>query len=102
MRISETKKGVVLSYALLLCNTIYGLLVTPFILKYVGANSYGVYKSVSSLSASLAVMDLGLGATMTRYMAQYHATNEKDKANNFTAMIFIQFSIVAAVIALGG
>lgn len=102
MRISETKKGVVLSYTLLLCNTIYGLLITPFILKCVGTNNYGVYKSVSSLSASLAVMDLGLGATMTRYMAQYHATNEKGKAENFTAMVFVQFTIVAAVIALCG
>lgn len=102
MLLSETKKGVVLSYALLLCNTIYGLLITPFILKYVGTNNYGVYKSVSSLSASLAVMDLGLGSTMTRYMAQYHATNEKGKAENFTAMVFVQFIIVAVAIALCG
>lgn len=102
MRISETKKGVVLSYALLICSTMYGLLMTPFILKYVGDASYGVYKSVASLSESLAVMDLGLGSTMIRYMARYHATKEREKANNFMAMLLIQFAIVAAIIAILG
>ena len=73
----EIKAGVLLSYALIFVNTIYGLIITPYILKHVGDSAYGVYKSVASISASLAVMDLGLGTTMTRYMARYHATNEK-------------------------
>lgn len=98
----EIKSGVLLSYALILINTIYGLLVTPYILKYVGESAYGVYKSVSSISASLAVMDLGLGTTMTRYMARYHATGEKDKAENFAGMVMIQFLVLALVILVIG
>lgn len=101
-RYSETRVGIVLSYILLLANTLYGLLVTPYILKYVGASSYGVYKSISSLSASLAVMDLGLGATMTRYMAKYNATGDKQSASNYVAMSFMQFAIIASFIALLG
>ena len=101
-RYSETRVGIILSYILLLANTLYGLLVTPYILKYVGASSYGVYKSISSLSASLAVMDLGLGATMTRYMAKYNATGDKQSASNYVAMSFVQFAIMASVIALLG
>ena len=80
----EIKSGVLLSYALIFVNTIYGLLVTPFILRYVGDSAYGVYKSVASISASLAVMDLGLGTTMTRYMARYNATEKKDDAGFWT------------------
>lgn len=98
----EIKSGVLLSYALILVNTIYGLLVTPYILKYVGDSAYGVYKSVASISASLAVMDFGLGTTMTRYMARYHATGKKEDAENFAGMIFIQFLVLAAVILIIG
>lgn len=101
-RRSETRIGIVLSYLLLLVNTLYGLLITPYILKYIGASSYGVYKSISSLSASLAVMDLGLGATMTRYMAKYNATNDKKGACNYVAMTFVQFAIIAVIIVLLG
>lgn len=96
------KYGVILSYILLLTNTAYGLLMTPYILGYVGESSYGVYKTVASLSSSFSVMDLGLGATMTRYMAKFAAKGEKTKAKNFFAMILIQFSIIAgAILSVG-
>lgn len=98
----EIKAGVLLSYALIFVNTIYGLIITPYILKYVGDSAYGVYKSVASISASLAVMDLGLGTTMTRYMARYHATDEKKQAENFAGMVLIQFFVLAAVIMAVG
>lgn len=38
----EIKSGVILSYLLLILNTLYGLIITPYILKYVGENAYGV------------------------------------------------------------
>ncbi len=100
--INEIKSGVILSYMLIVANTVYGLLITPFILNYVGDSAYGVYKSVASISASLAVMDLGLGTTMTRYMARYNSTKDKDSAENFTGMVFVQFLILLVVIALIG
>lgn len=99
---NEIRNGVVLSYLLIFINMLYGLLITPFILKHVGNMDYGVYKSISSLSASLAVLDLGLGSTMTRYMSKYHAEEDTKKANNFAAMIFIQYFIIVSVIAIVG
>ena len=99
---NEIKFGVILSYMLIVANTIYGLLITPFILNYVGDSAYGVYKSVASISASLAVMDLGLGTTMTRYMARYNATKDKENAENFIAMVFIQFLFLLTAIVLIG
>lgn len=98
----EIKYGVVLSYALLLINTLYGLLITPSILQYVGNSSYGVYKTISSLSASLAVLDLGLGTTMTRYMAKYNAKNDQEDASNFAGMMFAQFGILAVLFSICG
>ena len=101
-RRSELKAGVILSYLLLIVNMAYGLLIAPHILKYVGMSSYGVYKTIASLSASLAVLDLGLGSTMTRYMAKYNATDDRKGASNFVAMMFIQFSIIAGLILCVG
>lgn len=98
----EIKAGIILSYALILFNVIYGLLSTPFILSHVGELSYGVYKSVASLSASLAVMDFGLGTTLTRYIAKYNAENNVKKAENFIGMVFGQFAILAGLVAVVG
>lgn len=102
MKKSEIKTGIILSYILLFFNTIYGLLITPYILSYVGEISYGVYKSVSSLSASLAIMDLGLGSTVTRYMAKFHAQDDNKSASNFLAMTFIQYAVLASLILIVG
>lgn len=99
---NEIKNGLILSYLLIFINMVYGLLITPYLLKYVGNVDYGVYKSVSSLSASLAVLDLGLGSTMTRYMSKYNAEKDYKTANNFSAMMFIQYFIIAGIIAVVG
>lgn len=102
MKQNQIKWGVVLSYALIVLNTLYGLLITPFVMHHLGIGNYGVYKTISSMSASLAVMDLGLGATMTRYMARYNATGRKQEADNFAGMVFVQYVILAATIGLMG
>lgn len=99
-RNSGLKVGLIFSYALLIVNTLYGLFITPFILGQIGQSAYGVYKSVASLSSSLAVLDLGLGATTTRYMSLYNARNDKVQAGNFWVMILIPFAVLAVV--LGG
>ncbi len=99
---SEIKIGVILSYSLILFNIIYGFVSTPYILSQVGELSYGVYKSVASLSASLAVMDFGLGTTLTRYIAKYNAEKNIKKADSFVGMIFGQFVILAVLVAIVG
>ncbi|MEE1504727.1 MAG: polysaccharide biosynthesis C-terminal domain-containing protein [Acutalibacteraceae bacterium] len=96
---SEIKAGVILSYALILFNVIYGFISTPFILNYVGEIDYGVYKSVASLSASLAVMDFGLGTTLTRYIAKYNAEKNIKKAESFIGMVFGQFLVLATLVS---
>lgn len=98
----EIKYGALLSYFLLVVTAIYGLFMTPFILRYVSPGTYGVYTSVASLSSALAVIDFGLGTTMTRYIARYNATGEKEKTNNFIAMIFLQFLIVVLLLLVIG
>ena len=100
--LNEIKYGVILSYLLIFINMTYGLLIIPFILNQVGSVDYGVYKSIASLSASLAVLDLGLGSTMTRYMSKYSAEKDSKGANNFAAMVFVQYLIITGVIVIVG
>ena len=64
---NQVKWGIILSYLLILLNTLFGFLVTPYMISCLGEAEYGVYKTISSLTASLMVLDLGLGSTVTRY-----------------------------------
>ncbi len=96
---SQVKVGIVFSYTLIVINTLYGLFLTPYILSHLGEAEYGVYKTISSLSSSLMVLDLGIGGTVMRYVASYRAKKQDNKIPNFIAMNFIQALFLCIVIS---
>lgn len=99
---AQTKIGVLFSYSLIILNTLYGLLITPYLISSLGDGEYGVYKTISSFTAALMVLDLGIGSTVMRYISQYRATRKEEKIPNFLAMMLIQaVSLCALVFAVG-
>lgn len=96
----QVKYGALLSYFLIIVNTVYGLIMTPYIVSSLGEGQYGVYKIVASISASVAVLDLGLGSTCLRYVAKYNVGKEKAKTENFIAMSLVQCGFISAVIII--
>ncbi len=97
---NEVKWGAILSYVLIVLNAGYGLFVSPFALSQLGEGEYGVYKTIASLSASLAVLDLGIGTTVMRYTAKYRAENQHDKIGNFMAMGMIESAVMGVVLCI--
>ncbi|MBO7215340.1 MAG: oligosaccharide flippase family protein [Clostridia bacterium] len=96
---NEVKWGAILSYILIILNTLYGFFITPYILGRLGNAEYGVYKTISSFTASLMVLDLGLGGTLLRYISKFRADKEEDKIPNYVAMCFLQAAIIILIIA---
>lgn len=96
----QVKAGIVLSYTLIILNALYGLFLTPFILSSLGDSEYGVYKTITSLTSSLMVLDLGIGSTVMRYVAKYRAKNEDDKIPNFAAMNLLQAALLCVIVAI--
>jgi len=101
MKNKEIKFGAILSYILVFANTFYGLLLTPYILGQIGNSEFGVYKAIGSITATMMILDLGIGGTIQRYIAKFRAENQKDKINNFFAMSIVQtFFIIICLILL--
>ncbi len=86
---NQVKLGATLSYLLIFLNAVYGVVMTPFIIKCLGVDEYGVYKTIASLSSSMMVMDIGIGGTVQRYVAKYRASQQEDKIPNFVSMSLI-------------
>ena len=98
----QIKVGVIFSYILIILNTVYGLFLTPYMIGQLGASEYGVYKTISSLSSSLMVLDLGIGSTVMRFVAKYHATKDEKSIPNFVAMSLLQAAALSGVILIIG
>ena len=96
---TEVKWGALISYLLIIINACYGFLVTPYIISAIGEADYGVYKTITSLSASVMILDLGLGSTVMRYVAKYRSDNQESKINGFVSMALGEATIIIGVLA---
>ena len=102
MKKNEVKYGAILSYVLIALNSLYGLVIAPYILGTIGESEYGVYKTIAAITASVSVLELGLGGTMQRFLAKYLAEKDYDKCYNFSAMGLIQALFLALAMATVG
>ncbi len=95
----DVKIGAILSYLFVIANTIFGLVVTPYILFSLGEIEYGVYKTIASLSSSLTILDLGIGGMIARYVAKYKASKEEDRIEGFLSMALGEGIILVVIVA---
>lgn len=96
------KTGVVLSYVLMAVEIVSTLLFTPFLLRTLGRSEYGIYQLIMSVTAYLALLDLGVGSSVIRYMAKYRADNDKMSQRKFLGVTTIYYLFISvAVILLG-
>ncbi len=101
-RLNEVKYGALLSYVLIAANAVYSLLIAPFILGQIGESEYGVYKTIASMTASISILELGLGGTLQRYIAKFRTEGKKESAFNFSAMGLILASVFASLVLIIG
>ena len=62
----KLKGGIILSYGVLILNSLQGLFLTPFIFKSLGESEFGLYSLALSVISYLAILDIGIGNTITR------------------------------------
>lgn len=62
-------------------SAVVGFLLVPFVLKNLGINRYGIWSLITMITGYFSLIDLGIGQSFERYIAEYKAKNEKDKIN---------------------
>ena len=61
----QRRIGIILSYVLLGLNMCVGILITPVIVGTLGDRENGLYQTIASFANSLAILDFGIGTTIT-------------------------------------
>ena len=97
---NQIKAGAVLNYVIIALNTLLGLLYTPYMLRMLGQNEYGLYSIVASVIAYLTVLDLGFGNAIIRYTAKFRAEGKEKEQWEMFGMFTVVYSIIG-LIALG-
>ena len=98
----ERKNGVILSYFSIIINVLIQLLYTPFLLKMLGQNEYGLYSLISTIIGSLTVLDLGFGNAIVVYTVKYRAQKKYEEERKLYGMFLIIFNIIGVLAAIIG
>lgn len=62
-----------MNYVLIGVNILLGLLYTPYMLRMLGQNEYGLYSLVATIIAYLTLFDFGMGTAVVRYTAKFRS-----------------------------
>ena len=92
--------GATISYIFIIINALYGVVATPYIVSQIGDASFGVYKAITAFASSLMIIDLGLGATVQRYIANFRANDKLGEVGNFISMSLIEALILAVLASI--
>lgn len=101
---NQLKAGAILSYLLIILNNVIGLLYTPFMLRMMGTNEYGLYSLAASVVAYLTVLDLGFANSIIRYTAKFRAENKQKEQDEMFGMFFILYcciSLLTLIVGIG-
>jgi O-antigen/teichoic acid export membrane protein len=62
-------------------NMARGVLVVPFLLRHLGLEAYGIWTTIFILVSYVGLTTLGLSNVYIKYIAEFHARREYDRAN---------------------
>ena len=62
-------------------NMLRGVVLVPFLLYHLGLEAYGIWTTIFILVSYVGVTTLGLSNVYIKYVAEFHARREYDKAN---------------------
>lgn len=78
------------------------IVIAPIVLHRVGAASFGVWVLVGSVGSFGFLLDLGVSAAVVKNVAQQAAAGAQDQIARVLAAAALIYTVMAAVLALGG
>lgn len=93
--------GIILSYITLAANIIVTVFFTPFILRKIGDDQYGLLSFVNSLTSWLTVLTSALGSAYIRFATIETANNgSPNRINSIYAKLFLILSCAVCLISI--
>ncbi len=96
---NQLKIGALISYVSIAFSIISGILYIPWMIDEIGQSDYGIYTLANSI-ITLLMIDVGLGAATSRFVAKYRAENREHEIPGFLGAIYKIYLLIDALIFL--
>lgn len=91
-------RGIAISYIYTILNTIIGLFMSAYIIRLMGQTEYGLYQTMSSFAAYLALFQFGTGSIMTRNISMCGKQDYEEKLYKKNTSTIWTIAVIQAVI----
>jgi O-antigen/teichoic acid export membrane protein len=96
--VEAVASGVLSKGAILLVSAIS----VPLTVRYLGAEQYGIWITISTTMTLLAVMDFGIANSLTNFISDAFAKDNRELAGRYAATAFWTMVLIAVVLGLTG
>jgi O-antigen/teichoic acid export membrane protein len=76
------------------------LLLTPFVLRHLETTLYGLWALIGSVTSYGYLLDFGISAAITKYVAEYRAKDQMQNARQLVGTALISYLSISAVVLL--
>ncbi|MFC6201189.1 lipopolysaccharide biosynthesis protein [Lactiplantibacillus nangangensis] len=99
----QRKFGAALSYINIIAKNLVNFLYTPFLLRFVGQSSYGLFQMTNSVMLSLSLLSMGFSSAYVKFYMSYKVKNDMKsikKLNALYLIIFLFVSVLSLIIGI--
>ncbi|KOS62735.1 oligosaccharide flippase family protein [Lysinibacillus agricola] len=95
---NEIRTAAIFSYVTIFCTFVVSIVYTPFMIRILGQEEYGLYSLMMVLIGYFSILDLGFGNAIVRYISRNRALGDKNseaELNGFFLKLFILIGLIA-------
>ncbi len=79
-----------------------GIITVPLTVRYLGAERYGAWMTISSVLIFLGLSDFGLASSLTNALGKAFGENDRERARRYVATTLFALCIVAILLVIAG
>lgn len=101
MKKNQLKAGSILTYIQMILNIVISVVYTPVMIRVLGKSEYGLYTTITSTIAMLAILNFGFSSSYIKFFTKYRQENDEDgekRLNGLYVTVFLVIGLVALVI----
>jgi O-antigen/teichoic acid export membrane protein len=93
--------NVLWSWLGVVCNISLGLLLSPYIIRKLGADGYGIWALLFSFVGYYGLLDMGFRSALVYYTATYRATGERQRINYLINTVLTYYTCGSVILFIG-
>src|ERR1700756_3102679 len=73
----------------------------PIAIRYLGAESFGIWTTITTALTMLLVLDLGIANSLTNFISEAYSRNDPEHASRYTTTALFVMTGIAALLGIG-